>query len=64
VCCLLAFCLGCPALFKGATTKLRTSISGSIYYASGGCGSIILPPSPFTFFPCPTTKKRRKALFQ
>ena len=48
VCCLLAFCLGCPAVLRGATTKLRISFSGSIYYASGGCGSIMLPPSPFT----------------
>ena len=63
VCCLLAFCLGCPAVLRGTTTKLRISFPGSIYYASGGCGSIMLPPSPFTFYPCPTTKKRRKALF-
>ena len=48
VCCLLAFCLGCPAVLRGTTTKLRISFSGSICYASGGCGSIMLPPSPFT----------------
>ena len=63
VCCLIAFCLSCPALLKGATTKLRISFSGSIYYVSGGCGSIMLPPSPFTFHPCPTAKEGRKALF-
>ena len=60
VCCLLAFCLGCPAVLRGATTKLRISFSGSIYYASGGCGSIMLPPSPLLYSPARLQRREGK----